>query len=202
MIYKIVSTFFLGFILLVSSLYFATPEVFALDSVFYDRFYSGIKLTTRLENREIAQFPKTIGDLVLHGPTERGIGGEGISIDRECRFSDPEICSKMYRLQYRDASGNAYFVNISKFKEGKNASDVHGYISSFANSIEDDFFRFEKHEIAWISEARSAFIIIQQGVCKTTSDQTDSCNYQHRVEVDNEVVTSFIAQFPPSIRGE
>lgn len=196
MIYKIASGLLLFIIVMVVGIYFIKPELFDTESVFYDKFYSGLELTTRLENREVAQFPKILGRFALYGPTDKGVG---ISVDRDCRFSDPSICSKMYRLEYRDFKGSVYFVNISKFKEGKTYEDIRKHISSLAQSSEDNFFRFEKHEIGWISKEKSSFIIIQKGVCQTINNQPETCSYPNRISTDDEVVSIFNSQFPMSV---
>ena len=193
MLYKITSAIFLVLILTGTYAYFAKPEVFDTRSVFYDQFYSGTELETRLENREIAQFPTTLGGLALHGPTERGVG---VSVDKGCSFSDPNICSKLYRLEYRDSKGDIYFVNISKFKEGKSSRDIRTYISSFSPTEDGNFFRFEKSEIGWISEARSSFVVIQKGVCEITNNREETCSYPSKITADDEAVLSYMAQFP------
>lgn len=193
MFYKIISLFFAFIIVIVAVLYFAKPEVFDVGSPFYDNFYSGSALIKRLEDREIAKFPKTIGRLALYGPTERGVG---ISVDSECRFSDPAICSKMYRVQYRDYKGDTYFVNISKFKVNSNETEVIDYLSKFANSRDGDFLRFEKHEIGWVSFEMSSFIMVQKGVCQTINNQPETCGYPNRIDKNDEVVVVYSTLFP------
>ena len=176
-------------------IYLIKPELYNISDVFYDKFYSGSALELRLENREIETFPKAIGDLALYGLTERGVG---ITVARDCRFSDPSICSKMYRLQYRDFKGNTYFVNISKFKETGDDEEIISLLKSIVKSTEGNFFKVEQHEIGWISEEKKSFLVIQKGVCSIVNNQAETCGYPDPISSDDEVVSVFSNLFPVS----